>query len=153
MANTYTQIHLHFVFVVKYRQAVISKAWKDELYKYITGIVQNNGHKLLIINGVEDHVHMLVGMRPVQSVSDFMQDVKASSSKWVNERRLINGKFEWQAGYGAFSYSSSDLANVISYINAQEEHHKKTTFKDEYNKLLTKFKVAFDDKYVFDDLI
>ncbi|MBL7889604.1 MAG: IS200/IS605 family transposase, partial [Bacteroidia bacterium] len=93
MANTYTQIHLHFVFVVKYRQAVISKDWRDELYKYITGIVQHNGHKLLIINGVEDHVHMLVGMRPVQSVSDLMQDVKASSSKWINERRLIKSKF------------------------------------------------------------
>ncbi|MCC6837827.1 MAG: IS200/IS605 family transposase [Bacteroidia bacterium] len=153
MANTYTQIHLHFVFAVKYRQAVISKVWRDELYKYITGIVQNNGHKLLIINGVEDHVHMLVGMRPVQSVSDLMQDVKAGSSKWINERKLIKGKFEWQAGYGAFSYSLSNLANVISYINTQEEHHRKTAFKDEYNKLLTEFKVVFDDKYVFDDLI
>ncbi len=108
MANTYTQIHLQIVFVVKYRDRVIHSSWKQRLYKYITGIVQNNGHKLITINGMPDHIHMLIGMRPTQSLSELMQDVKRCSSKWINESKLIQGKFAWQEGYGAFSYSKSE---------------------------------------------
>ena len=104
MPNTYTQIHIQFVFAVKYRQGLIKKEWKDDLYKYITGIIQNQGHKLLAINGVEDHIHILIGLRPKQSISDLMQDVKGGSSKWINDNKFTLGRFEWQEGYGAFSY-------------------------------------------------
>lgn len=128
MANTYTQIHIHFVFAVKYRAGIIQSSWKDDLYKYVTGIVQNNKHKMLVINGVEDHVHLLVGVRPAQSISDLMQDVKGGSSKWINDNRLASGRFEWQEGYGAFSYSKSQLPTVIGYIQNQETHHKKRAY-------------------------
>ena len=111
MANTYTQIHIHFVFAVKFRNGIIqSKEWKDSLYKYITGIIQkNNGHKLLSINGMPDHIHILIGIRPSQSVSDLMKDVKQGSSLWINENKLAKCHFEWQEGYGAFSYSKSQI--------------------------------------------
>ena len=116
MANTYTQLHIHFVFAVKFRKQIILNSWKDELYKYITGIIQNNKHKLIIINGIPDHLHILVGLRPDQSISDLMKDVKQFSSKWINKYKYFDGKFEWQEGYGAFSYSKSHLKNVIKYI-------------------------------------
>lgn len=109
MSNAYTQIHIHFVFVVKYRAGIIQASWKKDLYKYITGIVQNKQHKMIAINGMPDHVHVLIGMRPTQSISNLMQDVKANSSKWINEQKLTLTKFEWQTGYGAFSYSKSQL--------------------------------------------
>lgn len=112
MPNTYTQIHIHFVFAVKYRDSVIQASWKDELYQYITGIVRNNKHKLLSINGMPDHVHILIGLRPSQSISDLLQDIKGSSSKWINEKKFIKTKFEWQEGYGAFSYSKSQIKAV-----------------------------------------
>ncbi|MCH5720523.1 IS200/IS605 family transposase [Niabella hibiscisoli] len=128
MPNTYTQIHIHFVFVVKYRAGLIQPNWKDNLYKYITGIVQANNHKMIIINGVADHIHLLVGLRPAQSVSDLMQDVKGGSSKWINDNKLVPGKFEWQEGYGAFSYSKSQLPTVINYIQNQAVHHQKKHF-------------------------
>lgn len=152
MANTYTQIHIHFIFVVKYRQGLIQDFWKSNLYKYITGIVQNFGHKLIIINGMPDHVHMLVGLRPNQSISDLMKTVKQHSSKWINDQKLVRGRFEWQEGYAAFSYSKSDLKNVIRYIENQEVHHQKKTFSQEYKDLLKKFEVDYDEKYVFKDL-
>ncbi len=107
MANTYTQIHLHLIFAVKGRQSLIQKNWKDELYKYITGIIQNHQHKLLSINGMPNHLHILIGYRPSQSLPDLLQDIKGDSSKWINTKGLIKGKFEWQSGYGAFSYSKS----------------------------------------------
>src|SRR5690349_4500581 len=107
MPNTYTQIHIHAVFTVQNRESLIAKEWKIELYKYITGIIQNHNHKVIAINGMSDHIHILFGMRPNQSLSDLMQDVKASSSKWINEKRFVRGKFSWQEGYGAFSYSKS----------------------------------------------
>jgi REP element-mobilizing transposase RayT len=132
MANTYTQIHIHAIFGVQNRISLINKSWKQELYKYITGIIQNNNHKLLSINGMHDHVHVLFGMRPVQSLSDLMQDIKGSSSKWINDKKLVKGKFSWQEGYGAFSYSKSQLPQVIKYIEQQEKHHKKRTFTEEY---------------------
>lgn len=153
MANTYTQIHIHFIFSVKYREGIIHQSWREELYKYITGIVQNNHHKLVCINGTSDHIHILIGMKPTQSVSELMQDIKGSSSKWINENKLVNSKFEWQQGYGAFSYSKSQLENVIAYINNQEKHHKSKTFKEEYLDFLEKFEIHFDSKYIFKDLI
>lgn len=149
MANTYTQIHIQVVFAVEGRQSLIQSGWKDELYKYITGVVQNHGHKVLQINGMPDHVHLFIGMRPTQSLSDLMKQVKQDSSKWINERRFVQGRFAWQAGYGAFSYSQSAIPNVISYIQTQELHHSKKTFKEEYQQLLEEFQVEFDDRYVF----
>lgn len=153
MANTYTQIHLQLVFAVKYRLALIQPSWKDELYKYMTGIVQHYEHKLLIVNGMPDHVHLLIGMRPSQSVSELMKQVKGDSSKWINDRGFVNGKFQWQEGYGAFSYAKSDLPNVINYIQQQEEHHRTTTFMQEYKELLDAFEIVYDDKYIFQELI
>lgn len=153
MANTYTQIHIQFVFAVKYRTATIHFSWKDELYKYITGIIQHHKHKLIAINGMADHIHILVGIRPKQSISDLMQDVKASSSKWINEKQLAQGRFEWQEGYGAFSYGKSQLKDVVAYINNQEEHHRIKTFKEEYIDFLQKFEVEYDEKFIFKDLV
>jgi putative transposase len=149
MANTYTQIHLQFVFAVQFRAALIKDEWKDELYKYMTGIVQAHKHKLIIINGMSDHVHMLVGMRPTQSVSELLQDVKGSSSLWVNERRLTKGKFQWQQGFCAISYSKKDLPNVIEYIKDQQQHHNQKTFMEEYKNLLKEFEIEFDERYTF----
>lgn len=153
MANTYTQIHIQFVFVVKYRNVLINTIWKEELNKYISGIVEKQQHKLIAINGMPDHIHLLVGFRSTQSISDFMQDVKGSSSKWINEKKFLKGKFEWQEGYGAFSYSKSDLKNVIAYVMNQKEHHLKRSFRDEYLDLLKEFEVEFDEKYIFKELI
>jgi putative transposase len=128
MANTFTQIHIQTVFCVENRKSLIKPDWKDELYKYITGIIQENGHKLLIINGMPDHIHLFFGFRPTQSLSDLMQEVKAGSSKWINEKKFIKEKFSWQAGYGGFSYSKSHVESVIDYIKNQERHHQKKTF-------------------------
>ncbi len=153
MPNTYTQLHIQFVFAVKYRASCIHISWKDELYKYITGIIQNNKHKLIAINGMPDHIHILIGLRPGQSISDLMQDIKGNSSKWINEKRFISGKFEWQEGYGAFSYGKSQLKNVIKYIENQESHHQKKTFVEEYLDFLQKFEVDYDEKYIFKELI
>ena len=152
MANTYTQIHIHAVFAVKFREGLINNTWKNELYKYITGIIQHNNHKLLAINGMPDHVHILFGMRPSQSLSDLMQDIKGSSSKWINDKKFLKHKFEWQQGYGAFSYSKSHISNVINYIENQEMHHKKQTFLEEYIMFLKKFEVEYNDQYLFKEL-
>ncbi len=149
MANTYTQIHIQAVFAVKNRDCIIMPSWKDELYKYITGIVQQNKHKILSINGMPDHIHILFGFRPTQSLSDLMQDIKGDSSKWINEKGFVKGKFSWQEGYGAFSYSKSEIHRVINYIERQESHHKKTTFIEEYLEFLKEFEVDFDNRYIF----
>lgn len=153
MPNTYTQIHLHFIFAVKFRQGQIQHHWKERLYQYITGIIQNSGHKLIIINGTPDHVHILIGMRPEQSISNLMQDVKSSSSKWINEQKFTKEKFAWQEGYGAFSHSRSQLPRLIRYIENQEEHHRKKTFQQEYLEILEELKVPYDLKYVFQEPI
>ena len=152
MANTYTQIHLQVVFAVRFRLAMIQPTWEGELHKYISGIIQSQDHKLLIINGMPDHIHVLFGLRPTQSLSDLMQDVKSSSSKWINERGFIAGRFEWQEGYGAFSYSKSQLSNVINYIKTQKEHHSGISFLKEYRSLLEEFEINFDDRYIFKEL-
>jgi putative transposase len=149
MANTYTQIHIHAVFAVQNRACVIKNTWQDELYKYISGIVRANNHKLLIINGMPDHIHMLFGLRPVQSLSDLMQDIKSSSSTWINEKGFVPGKFNWQEGFGAFSYAKSDLPKVIKYIEKQQQHHKKKNFTEEYKSLLQEFGIDYDDRYIF----
>ena len=151
MGNTYTQIHLQLVFAVKYRAALIEQSWKTELYKYINGIIQEQKHKPMIINGVADHIHILIGFKPHQSLSELMQDIKGSSSKWINEKKLSKSKFNWQEGYGAFSYSNSNLKNVINYIKNQEEHHQKTLFIEEYKNLLKEYKIDFDDRYILKD--
>lgn len=153
MANTYTQIHIQFVFAVKYRASLIHSSWKDELYKYITGIIRNNNHKLISINGMPDHIHILIGIRPSQSISDLLKDIKSNSSKWINEKKFVKEKFEWQEGYGAFSYSKSQIKDVIAYIENQEEHHRKKSFLEEYLNFLNKFEIDYDEKYVFKELI
>ncbi|ADB40661.1 IS200/IS605 family transposase [Spirosoma linguale] len=152
MPNTYTQIHLQLVFAVKHRTAVINPGWKYDLYNYITGIIQNHKHKLLAINGVPDHIHILIGMRPTQSLSDLMQDIKQSSSKWINEQQLTVGRFAWQEGYGAFSYGKSLLPAVINYIENQEEHHQTRTFLEEYRRFLNVFGIEYDEQYLFKPL-
>ena len=148
MANTYTQIHIQVVFAVQNRQSLIKNEWKDELYKYITGIIQNHNHKLLQINGMPDHIHILFGMRPKQSLSDLMKQVKQDSSKWINSKGFVNGKFSWQAGFGAFSYAKSDISNVINYIKNQEQHHKSITFQNEYLHLLKEFNIEYDERHI-----
>lgn len=148
MANTYTQIHIQLIFAVQYRSALISKSWKEDLYKYISDIVQAQKHKLIIINGVADHIHLLVGLKPHQSLSDLLQDIKGSSSKWINNNKLTNVKFAWQQGYGTFSYSYSHLPKVINYIKNQEQHHLKQSFTEEYLAFLKSFNIEYDEKYV-----
>jgi REP element-mobilizing transposase RayT len=152
MANTYTQIHIHAIFGVQNRLSLIKDEWKDELYKYITGIIKENSHRPLIINGTKDHVHLLFGFRPAQSLSALMQDIKGGSSKWINQKNLVFGRFTWQEGYGAFSYSKSQLPGVIKYIENQHKHHKKLSFKEEYRKILEKFEADFEEKYIFSDI-
>ena len=149
MANTYTQIHIQAVFAVQERNCIIRQAWKDELYKYISGIVHKNGHKMLVINGMPDHIHVFFGMRPSQSLSELMQDIKGDSSKWINQKGFIKSHFSWQEGYGAFSYSKSSVDNVIDYIKKQAIHHRKKTFIEEYREFLDKFEIDFDERYIF----
>ena len=152
MANTYTQIHIQTVFAVQNRQSLIKVEWKNELYKYITGIIKNHNHKVLQINGMPDHIHILFGMRPTQYISDLMKHVKQDSSKWINNKGFVNGKFSWQAGYGAFSYTKTQVPTIINYIKNQEKHHKTKTFKDEYLELLQEFNIDFDERYIFKPL-
>lgn len=149
MATTYTQIHIQGIFAVQSRECIIQNNWRDELYKYITGVIKNNKHKPIVINGSPDHIHVLFGMRPSQSLADLMQDIKSNSSRWINEKRFLKGRFQWQEGFGAFSYGKSQLSDVIKYINNQEEHHKKRTFIEEYKELLRLFEVEYDEKYIF----
>lgn len=153
MANTYTQVHIHFVFVTKFRKAFIAESWELRLYEYIIAIIQNYNHKVLAINGTNDHIHILIGLRPDQSISELAQKVKASSSKWINEHKLTSTKFSWQQGFGAFSYTKSDLDKVIRYIKNQKEHHKKESTREEFKKVLEKLEIEFDPKYIFQNPI
>ena len=149
MPNTYTQIHIQSVFTVQNRECIINPEWKNDLYKYIKGIIQNNNHKVLAINGMPDHLHVLFGMRPTQSLSDLLQDIKGGSSKWINQNHFVPGHFSWQEGYGAFSYSKSQISNVIHYINNQIEHHKNISFLDEYIRMLEDHEIQYDTRYLF----
>ena len=141
---------MHFIFAVKGRQNLIFPAFNNELQKYITGVVQNRKQKMLAINNVPDHIHLLVGFGTTMSIGDFMEEVKAISSKFINEKGWMEGKFEWQRGYGVFSYSRSQIDSVIKYILKQQEHHQQRSFKEEYLEFLKKFDVEFDDRYLFE---
>lgn len=150
MANTYSQIHIQIVFAVQGRQSLISKHHREELHKYITGIVQNREQKLLAVFCMPDHVHLLIGVRPSIAVSDLVRDIKANSSKFINDQNWIRGKFSWQEGFGAFSYSKSEISDVIKYILNQEEHHHIKTFREEYIELLKAFGIEYRDNYLFE---
>jgi putative transposase len=150
MANTYTQIYLQLVFSPKGRENVISPKHKEELQKYTTGIIQNRKHKLLAINYMPDHIHIFIGYSPSQPLPDLLRDIKANTSKFINENKWLSGRFQWQEGYGAFSYGHSQINDVVQYINTQEDHHKKASFKDEYLKLLEKFDVDYVPEYLFE---
>lgn len=153
MANTYHQIYLQTVFAVKYREAVISKEWKSELLGVIGNLINETNCKTIIVNGVEDHVHCFLGLKPVVSVSELMKTVKAKASKYVNDNHLAKERFEWQEGYAVFSYSQSQVDNVYHYIKNQEAHHRKQTFRDEYIEFLKHFKIEYDEQYLFKDLV
>ncbi len=153
MANTYHQIYLQTVFAVKYRNAMIEKTWQKDLFGVIGNLINETGCKTIIVNGVEDHVHCFFGLKPTVAVSELMKTVKAKSSKYINDHSLTPERFEWQEGYGAFSYSQSQIDAVYKYIQNQEEHHKKYTFREEYLDFLEKFKISYDEKYIFEDLI
>lgn len=149
MANTYTQIYIHVVFAVVGRQSLIAHERNDELQKYITGIVTGQKQKLIAINNMPDHVHMLIGLTPDVALSNLVRDVKANSARFINEKRWVAGRFGWQEGFGAFSYARSQLDAVIRYIQNQQKHHAKKSFREEYIALLEKFEVAYDQRYVF----
>lgn len=149
MPNTYTEIHIHLVFAVKYRAALIDRSWKERLHQYTTGIIQRNQHKVLQINSMPDHMHILIGLRPEQSLSELVQKVKTETSKWIKENKFCQAPFYWQVGFGAFSYSKEDLSGVAEYIQHQEEHHRKKTFLDEYRGLLQEFEIPHDERYIF----
>ncbi len=153
MANTYHQIYLQTVFAVKYRKAVIDKAWKSKLFGVIGNLINETGCKTIIVNGVEDHIHCFLGLKPVVSISELMKTVKAKSSKYINDHSFTSSRFEWQEGYGVFSYSQSQVDKVYKYIQNQEAHHKKQPFRDEYVEFLNKFKIEYDEKYIFQELI
>lgn len=150
MSSTYSQIYIQIVFAVKGRQSLILSNWEEEVYKYITGIVQNKEQKMLAINGMPDHIHILIGMKPSCCLSDLVREIKKASNNFINEKKFCAFKFEWQEGYGAFSYSHSALANVIAYIGNQKEHHHKKTFKEEYIDFLNKFQIEYKNEYLFD---
>lgn len=149
MAGTFSQIYIQVVFAVKGRKSSILPRWEEELYKYITGIVNNKGQKMLAINGMPDHIHIFIGMRPTCCLSDLVREIKKSSNEFIKERNFTSAGFEWQGGYGAFSYSHSAINNVIKYVMNQKEHHKKRTFRDEYEELLRKFDIPFKEEYLF----
>ena len=149
MANTYTQIYIHIVFAVQGRQNLIPRQHREELCKYIAGIVRKREQKLISINCEPDHMHVFVGLKPTLALSDFVRDVKAGSSGFINEQRWVRGKFNWQEGFGAFSHAHSEIDRVVKYIQNQEEHHRKATFKEEYLNLLRDFAVEYNTKYLF----
>lgn len=149
MANTYSQIYLHFVFAVQNRLSLINSNWQIDLYKYMSGIISNNGHKTFAVNGMPDHVHALVSMNPKQSPSDLMHEVKRSSSLRINENRLVLGKFAWQEGFGVFSCGNSQIPDIVKYIENQYKHHEKRTFIEEYRQFLKLFKIDFDESYIY----
>lgn len=152
MANTYTQLYVQCVFAVQNRLSLIGPDWRDELYKYITGIVHNHQHKLIAINGTANHVHVFIGYKPHQLIPDLLQNIKKSSADWINLRRLSRGRFQWQAGYGAFSYAHSQIETVVKYILHQEEHHRIRSFREEYLDFLKQCAVPYDERYILEDI-
>lgn len=152
MPNTYTQIFYHVVFVVKRRQSLINASWKDDLYKYISGIITNQNQKLYIINGMPDHLHILISCKPNITLSNLIKEIKEHSTKYINEQKFTAEKFSWQEGYGAFSVSYRNLDQVVNYIKNQEEHHKVKTFREEYTGFLKEQNIDFEDKYLFEEV-
>jgi REP element-mobilizing transposase RayT len=150
MAGTYSQIYIQVVFAVKGRQNLLCKDWRAEVFKYMCGIIKNKGHKPIIVNGVSDHVHAFIGLKPAMALSDLVRDVKNNSTNFINDHTWIKGKFCWQEGYGAFSYSHSQIENVYNYILNQETHHSQQAFQDEYLDFLRKFQIEHDARYLFD---
>jgi REP element-mobilizing transposase RayT len=150
MANTFSQIYIQTVFAVSNRQSLIKPNFQEDIHKYITAIVKNQGQKLIVVNSMPDHLHILIGLKPSMALADLVRDIKADSSTYVNKNKWVRGKFAWQEGYGAFSYGHSQLDTVVRYIRNQEKHHSRKSFKNEYLGLLRKFDIAFEDKYVFD---
>lgn len=150
MAGTFSQIHIQLVFAVHGRANVIKDEWEDRLYRFIAATIKNKGQKPLIINGMPDHIHILLGLRPSMAISDLVRDIKSNSARFINEQKFLKGKFNWQEGYAAFSYSKSQVPAVCRYIENQKEHHKNHSFKDEYLDILRKAAVEFDERYLFE---
>ena len=150
MAGTFSQIYIQTVFAVKNRYALIHPKWETELYKYISGIIRNKGQKLLAINGTRNHIHFLIGMKPTCCLSDLIREIKKSSNSFIKENQFTHQNFQWQEGFGAFSYGHSALNRVIKYIQNQKEHHKEETFKNEYLGFLEKFEIEFKNEYLFE---
>jgi len=149
MAGTFSQIYIQVVFAVKGRQNLVGKEWKDELHKYIAGIIKGKGQKSIIVNGMPDHIHAFIGLKPVMKISDLVRDIKNNSSNFINDRKMVKKRFSWQDGYVAFSYSHSQIGTVYNYILNQEKHHKKKTFREEYFEFLKKFEIKYNEKYLF----
>ena len=152
MANTYSQLYTHLVFAVKGRQSLIHFDWKETLYKYIAGIISNQKQKLMIINGMPDHVHILIGIKPDKCISDLVRDIKSYSSKFINDQGFVNGRFEWQEGFGAFSVSQSQVSKLLLYIQNQELHHQTRSFQSEYLDFLKAYEIDFKPEYLFEPL-
>ena len=150
MSGTFSQIYIQIIFAVKGRESLIHGSWEEELYKYISGIIKNKEQKLIAINGMPDHLHILIGMKPSCNLSDLVREIKKSSNEFIKEKSFVKGKFSWQEGYGAFSYSHSALGNVIDYIKDQKEHHRKKSFKEEYMELLNKFEIEYRPEYLYE---
>jgi REP element-mobilizing transposase RayT len=150
MAGTYSQIYIQYVFAVQGRQNLLHIDWRQEVFKYIAGIIRTKGSKPIIVNGISDHVHVFVGLKPSISIADLVRDIKNGSSKFINEQGWTSGRFSWQEGYGAFSYAHSQINDVYRYILNQESHHHKKTFKEEYLELLKKFEIVYDERFLFD---
>jgi len=150
MAGTYTQLYVQVVFAVKDRQCLLSPEWRKELFSYMSGIIDQKGQKSIIVNGVDDHVHLFIGLKPTIALSDLVRDIKNSSSKFINEQYWTSKKFQWQSGYGAFTYSQPQVAKVYQYILNQEEHHQKKTYREEYKALLDHFEIDYDERYITD---
>lgn len=150
MAGTFSKIYVQYVFAVKGRANLLQNSWRDDVFKYMAGIIKGKGQKPIIVNGVADHVHVFVGLRPAMGISDLVRDIKNNSSNFINDQNYTRGKFSWQDGYGVFSYSHSHMDKVYKYIANQEEHHKRITFKQEYLDLLKKFEIELKDEYLFD---
>ncbi|MBP9017600.1 MAG: IS200/IS605 family transposase [Paludibacteraceae bacterium] len=149
MAGTFSQIYVQVVFAVQNSECMINSLWEEELYKYISGIIRNKEQKMLAINGMPDHIHFFIGMKPSCCLSDLVREIKKSSTEFIKEKKLSKFKFNWQEGYGAFSYSHSQIDSVVKYIINQKEHHKKQTFREEYMDFLKKFEIEFKEDYLF----
>ncbi|GAB6142262.1 hypothetical protein JCM14076_29910 [Methylosoma difficile] len=150
MPSTFTQIYIHYVFTVKGRQNLLRQPWRDEVFKYISGIIKAKNQKPIIVNGMADHVHVFVGLKPTMAIADLVRDIKNNSSNFINEKNFVDGKFAWQEGYGAFSYAHSQIDSVYQYIANQEAHHQTKSFKDEYMDFLKKFEIEYKEEYLFE---